>query len=341
VSDRISEVNLKIMRALILTEGGKGYGFGHVSRCLAIAQAFGVEGIETTFIVQGDLSLVNVLSSNSNTILEWTKNFSAIKQKVEQADFVIVDSYIAQLEVYKQISELNHFPVYLDDNNRLCYPSGNVLNGAIYAEDLNYSSRGNVQYWLGPSYAVMRKPFWNVDEKEIHPSVEKVLVTFGGNDSKNVTKKVLKLIVRDYSQWTKFIVIGMGFRHHQELEVLKDNNTHFIIAPDAEQMLTLMLDVDLAICSTGQTICELARVGVPVVGISVSQNQRYNAQCWSRTGFLEYVGHYDEDNVWERFNSHIEKVQSFQERIKRSRIGRQYVDGQGALNVARKLTVYK
>lgn len=45
------------MNVIILTEGGKDYGFGHVARCSSIYQAFRKFCITPQFIVNGDKSI--------------------------------------------------------------------------------------------------------------------------------------------------------------------------------------------------------------------------------------------------------------------------------------------
>ena len=45
------------MNVIILTEGGKDYGFGHVARCSSIYQAFRKFNITPQFIVNGDKSI--------------------------------------------------------------------------------------------------------------------------------------------------------------------------------------------------------------------------------------------------------------------------------------------
>ena len=59
------------MKAVIFTEGGKGIGFGHVIRCLAIRRAFERAGIKTELIVEGDRSVACVLGRERYTAERW------------------------------------------------------------------------------------------------------------------------------------------------------------------------------------------------------------------------------------------------------------------------------
>ena len=57
------------MKVSFLTEGGREIGFGHLTRCLSISQAFEEQGITPEFIiVDGDDSILDLLE-NSASIL--------------------------------------------------------------------------------------------------------------------------------------------------------------------------------------------------------------------------------------------------------------------------------
>ena len=59
------------MNVIILTEGGKDYGFVHVARCSSIYQAFRKFNITPQFIVNGDKSIDAILQNIDYTILDW------------------------------------------------------------------------------------------------------------------------------------------------------------------------------------------------------------------------------------------------------------------------------
>ncbi len=46
-------------------------------------------------------------------------------------DIVIIDSYHAPLEFYQKIAKTTALAIYIDDNNRIDYPDGTVVNGTI------------------------------------------------------------------------------------------------------------------------------------------------------------------------------------------------------------------
>ena len=136
------------MKVLILTEGGIQFGMGHITRCMALYEAFVEKGVETLIIVNGDETVDSLLSGANFIRTNWLKNEEETFDKLENYDIVVVDSYHADFEFYQALSQKVKVPVYFDDTIRLDYPGGIVINGAIEAEKLRYRKKMMLYiYW--------------------------------------------------------------------------------------------------------------------------------------------------------------------------------------------------
>jgi len=276
------------MEVIIITESGENIGYGHINRCYAITQAFQEKGITPDFITNnGDKRIFTLIKYRNHSI-------------------AIVDSYLKDLSFYRKLSDMVKLVVYLDDNNRLKYPKGIVINGNIYAEDINYPKNSQITYLLGIKYTPLRKAFWEVPKKEIKKTIKRVLVTFGGSDPKGITDKMLDYL--DINCPTLKITSVTG-------EFITD-----------EKIKSVMLGSDIAISGGGQTLNELARVGVPTVGISIAKNQLQNIETWEKTGFVKG---FDDDVIGQLRGQDIRK--------KMSMIGRNIIDGQGAKRIVKEI----
>ncbi|MCX6582705.1 MAG: UDP-2,4-diacetamido-2,4,6-trideoxy-beta-L-altropyranose hydrolase [Candidatus Aminicenantes bacterium] len=309
------------MKITILTEGGAEIGFGHVTRCLSLCQAFAARRHHTRFIVAGDASVAGILKNINFEIFDWRKEEERLMQAIDDVDVALVDSYLANEKVYETISASVKVAVFLDDTRRLDYPPGLVLNWSISARDLEYPEKDSINYLLGPAYVSLRNAFREVPAKEIKETVTDVLVTFGGDDSKNLTPKVQGFLTRDYPTLRKHIVIAGAFKNRAEIEAAADNNTHLVFSPDDEGMKKVMLESDIAIASGGQTIYELARVGVPAVVIAVADNQRNNVSGWEKTGFIENAGFWNEEHLMNVVAERFAKLTGFQSRRRAAAAG--------------------
>jgi len=250
---------------------------------------------------------------------------------LDRADIIIIDSYLADIGFYEKVSEMTDVPVYFDDTMRINYPGGVVINGGICAEKLGYGTRKDIVYLLGTAYTPLRREFWDVPEKEIRENLENVMVTFGGDDMRDMTSKVLKLLVENYPELSKNIVIGNGFQNIREIERISDKKTNLLYSPDAEGMKKTMLESDIAICAGGQTLYELARVGVPAIAVAIADNQMNNVRGWKEAGFIEHAGWWEDKDLIDNIQRSIINLKDSEIRGNRYQTGKNIIDGKGAL----------
>ncbi len=293
------------MKIFIIAEGGKNIGLGHITRCTSIYQAFEEVGIQPQLIVNGDETVEEQLKDKNCKVFDWLNNQKTLFAIVRNADMAFIDSYLADYDLYEKISNVVGTAVYFDDDIRIEYPKGFVVNGAVFAEQMPYPKRKGVTYLLGTQYTPVRQEFWDVPEKPIRDNLEITMITFGGTDVCNLTPKVLKLLNSTYPELLKKVIIGKDFRNIIEIEKFEDNNTELIYYPDAAEMKKVMFESDVAISACGQTLYELARVGLPTIGVCVAQNQLQNIEGFRKLGFLQHIGFHNDKNLEEELNSSL------------------------------------
>lgn len=308
------------MKVIIITESKKNIGYGHINRCYAIAQAFQEKGIVPDFITNNDNKRI----------------FTLIKYR--NHDIAIVDSYLKDLLFYKMLSDRVKLIVCLDDNNRLKYPKGIVINGNVYAKNIDYPKNNQITYLLGTKYTTLRKAFWEVPEKKIREKIESIMVTFGGGDTKNMTPKILSFLNDRYPDLIKNVIIGKSFNNIDDIKKCSDKNTSLIYHPGAVKMKEIMLKSDIAISAGGQTLYELARVGVPTIGVCVADNQFGNIRGWEKIGFLENAGWYNKDNIITRLDILLKMLKNIKLRKIKSTVGKKLIDGRAGFRIYESLT---
>ena len=98
-----------------------------------------------------------------------------------------------------------------------------------------------------------------------------------------------------------------------------------------------MLESDIAISACGQTLNELASVGVPTIGICIAENQLGNIKGWEQIGFLEYAGWNKENSCIKKIKNLLKYLEDTKVRENKSKIGRKFIDGKGEKRIARYL----
>lgn len=318
------------MKVVILTEGGRNIGFGHITRCVALYDAFEEKGIKPILVINGDTSVSGLLRDRKKEIFNWLEKENRLFSLLKNTDIAVIDSYLASARFYERISEVVKTAVYIDDYKRLNYPRGVVLNFSLNAEGINYPKLKGASYLLGAKYVILRREFWDVPEKHIENRIKNIIITFGGSDRSDTTKKVLHILNKNRPELKKIVTIGRGFNNKQIKQIckIKDKMTELVFYPDARNMKEIMFRSDVAISAGGQTLYELARIGVPTISVCIAKNQLRNVQGMKKSGFLKYIG-YGYNGIAKKLAYGLAYMENKDRRRKMSKLGRKIIDGKG------------
>jgi len=323
------------MKVIILTEGNKKIGFGHITRCISLSQVFEEKNIAPELIVDSDDAAETLLEGKKYHRFNWRTNKDRLFKLVGDADVIIVDSYLADAGIYNRLSGMVRVPVYIDDNKRLNYPQGIVVNGCVHAEKIRYPNKNKVKYLLGSRYIPLRSGFKEAPKKRIRKKVKNILITFGGVDKAKTTVKIMEFLKKEYPEFIKNIVVGSGFAHAKKIMRMRDGNTNIIRKTDAEGMKKVMLESDVAISAGGQTIYELAAMGVPTIALAVADNQVNSLMEWQKLGFIKFT--YLRQDFIDQVRLFLKEIMDMKVRMRSSAVAKRYVDGKGAVRIVNKI----
>jgi len=309
------------MKVYILTEGGKKIGFGHVTRCSALYQALTAQKIKPELLINGDNTLKFALRSKQFRIFDWLSVKNTTYGILKTADAVIIDSYLAGPKFYHKVSTLVKTPVFIDDNRRLKYPDGIILNGSVYAGSLKYPIRRGLKYLLGCKYMPLRREFWASSKPILRREIRNVVVSFGGMDRRD--------LIHDFN-----VLLENKFGY--KVTIVSANKKIL----NTDKMRELMLSNDLFISGGGQTTYELARCGTPAIGICFAGNQLRNLQGWAKKGSLYFAGWYNDRSLLGKIEQILPEL-NYHQRLEMSAAGRRLIDGQGAARVVRAMLNYQ
>lgn len=322
------------MRVCFLTEMGSRIGHGHVTRCLALAQAFEERGVGVCFVIYAEDQCGNIVGNREIKTEKWFADGRA-KNLLAGCDVAVIDSYLAPEGVYKSAAQAVPCLLSFDDYKRLDYPAGIVLNAAADAEDMEYPDNRNVRYLIGEKYVPIRRPFWDVEKRRAREAVQNILVMFGGTDAQNLTAEVIRALNIEYPSAQKTAVLRRQSWDEKVYGPLKSSKTAFVHDCDAEAIKELMLEADMAVSAGGQTLYEFAATGLPAVSVAVAENQRGNTRGWQKKGLIEFAGFWSDAGLVEKVLGGVRKLQHRDVRQKMADAGQAHVDGQGARRIVK------
>ena len=224
-------------------------------------------------------------------------------------------------------------PVFIDDYKRYDYPRGLIINVALNADHLHYPQKGGIRYLLGNQYILLRKEFWDVSDRVERDQIDNFILIFGGADHGGMMTKTIELLKRCWPDSVKNVVVGPAFNDVECLKIAADKKTHLYFAPSASCVKEIMANCDIAISAAGQTLYELARIGVPTIAVTVAENQKNNVEAWLKTECILHAGWSKDPKIMQEIEKNIQYLKSLQERQRLSKGVRALVDGFGAIRV--------
>jgi len=262
-------------------------GTGHVMRCLALGQACRKVGERPFFVMCIVTPMIrNRLESEGFgvKILNCIPgSIDDAKQTVEEsnelsASWIVVDGYHFDAAYQRSIKELGKKLLLIDDNGSAShYYSDIVLNQNIYASEKLYSKREpNTTLLLGTQYALLREEFlsWQGWKRQIPAIAQNILVTLGGSDPENVTKKIYIAIIQLEFNQLNIIIVAANNQYSDQMKCLiEKSKVNIELKSNVEKMSDLMAWADIAISAGGTSAWELAFMGVPMITIAIADNQ--------------------------------------------------------------------
>jgi len=174
-----------------------------------------------------------------------------------------------------------------------------VVNWDIGSKQLfNPSARRRTRFLLGPKYAILPISFNNkaIANRIYKKKTESVLVTMGGVDKLNLTRKVTEILIEYNLPYKIKIVLGVGYKYRSALEkMLSASGLKYKIEHNVTNMLPEYLECDVAVASGGLTAYELIAAKTPAVLIAAYKHQIKRCLYFVHKKLVKYIGFRDFD----------------------------------------------
>lgn len=323
------------MKVKIFTEGGLTAGYGHLSRCFSLYEEIENRKIDAELIVDGDFADIGFLKNKKIVRKKWI-DVDFLVNTITQEDYVIVDSYQAQKEHYDIISLNSKKAIYIDDYCRLEYPKGVIVNPALDSSDVDYSNNSTNILLTGPNYVILRSSFIGLERKSIKSTAQKVLITMGGTDPRNLTSVIIKRIcMQNHDVDFHIVVSNLIYDEFNTSNKLK--NVFFHKDLSESEMSKIMMESDFAITAAGQTIYELIATQTPFLAIQVAKNQQNNIRALMQHISPKVILNFDDECFLDKLENSYMAIKNYDYR--KGFIGslKNVVDGNGRKRIVEEL----
>ena len=304
------------MRALIRVDASELIGSGHVMRCLTLAHALVQFDFEVDFICRVQSGNLNALIMEQGfhilglPEIENTDHLSALQAWLpcseeqdasdclalisHQYDLLVVDHYglgkvfstvlrhcISKIAVIDDLANRTHeCDLLLDQNSLFDYQSryDNLV-------------REGTLLLLGGDYVLLRDEFVGDIEAFISTERERVLIYFGGADTRGLTLTSLEAL----ADWKRSsigidLVIGANHQDRQEIESICASMQQVILHVQCHYMAKLMSKARLMIGAGGATNWERCAMGLPSLVVLQAENQFATSHYLDEKGACVILG---------------------------------------------------
>ncbi len=284
---------------IIRADANARIGFGHVMRCLALAQSWQAnagpvifashslpEALATRLAAEGFVT--EVIQSKSGTADDARELCELLQRHATPVS--VIDGYHFDTDYQRTVRQHANVALVIDDcAHQDTYVADVLLNQNPHADPSLYAGRFHGELLTGLRYALLRTEFLHAPIDPVRRPPRNLLVTLGGSDPENVTQRVIDAVGRlELDDLSVTLVSGMaglqiGDGRIQQLDFCADMARWYRWA-------------DIAICGGGSTNWEMSWFGLPRLQIVLADNQLRiahaleQARCCVSLGWHETVG---------------------------------------------------
>ena len=273
----LCEYHLQRKHILFVVTGNSIVGLGHVYNTLLLAND--ILNHDITFLVDKDSKLAYEKISSKNYPVFMQKNENIIDDiKDLNPDIIINDKLDTNENYVNQLKNLNLKVINFEDLGDGSKKADLVIN-AIYPEKQVLPN-----HYFGHDYFILRDEFIYSKQKEDISKVKNILITFGGVDPNNYTKKVIESIY-DYCNFNNIniiVIAGFGYKSYDSISQFENVK----IEQNVTNISKYMLEADLIFTSAGRTTYEIASIGTPTIVMAQNERELTHFFASSEFGFL-------------------------------------------------------
>src|SRR3989344_9169032 len=145
-------------RVLFRSDGSVKHGLGHLSRSLNLAEGFFSLGYKVDILTFDDEATKDFLNKKSKKVVKHLFSKKYIDEKLlemaNKYDLVFLDSYTISSKQIEKLHKFSKTLVAVDDHASKPLDVDIVVNGNIYASDLDYADLTQAHILSGPRFSL-------------------------------------------------------------------------------------------------------------------------------------------------------------------------------------------
>ena len=217
-----------------------------------------------------------------------------IEKYKNSTNWLIVDhygiDYVWEKNVYENIEKI----IVIDDLANRKHNCDILIDQNFYENmEKRYSKLipNYCKQFLGPKFSLLRPEFFNVRKNlKRKKQFKRILISFGGSDPSNETKKALLAIVDLRKKYKIDVIVGTNNPNKKQIRKLCSKISSCDFYEQVENISKYMKKADLAIGAGGTSTWERCCLGLPTIVTSLSKDQEKTNEELSKIGCVINLG---------------------------------------------------
>ena len=293
-------------RVLIRVDGNSDIGFGHVSRCIALAEMI-KDNFYIKFLIQPhDDKIIKTISHSGFDLIKlpvennYEKEIDTLLPYIKIEDILVIDGYNFKEDYQIALKPYCHKVVCIDDIHSYHFYAHAVINHSEHSKYAKYSCEPYTKLYFGSDYILLRKPFLKNSGFIQKPQneINRILICLGGGDVENHTLKIINSLELSNLSIKINAIVGPANPNYHLINnwINKHENSKLKIKLlsnlSADDMCAIMKKSDLIFTQPSTTAWEVCCLGIPMIIGIIAENQIKVAQSLENSEAAFNLGWY-------------------------------------------------
>lgn len=279
----ICEHLLRRRHIVFVVAGWPAIGMGHIYRALMLAHEIMNHKISFVCTRESELAVESIARRDYHSTRQGDEDLAETVLKLKP-DLVVNDILNTDADYMKALKGRGIPCINFEDEGEGADLADLVIN-AVYDASLSTE-----RCLCGPDWFCLRDEFLEAERNEFREEVKTVLISFGGTDQRDCTRRCLDIvwpICRERGIAIR-VVAGPGYVHRYEMEryvrELGSKDISFTWATNV--MSSQMEGADVCLCAAGRTTYELAHMRVPSIVLATHERELRHSFARTANGFV-------------------------------------------------------
>jgi UDP-2,4-diacetamido-2,4,6-trideoxy-beta-L-altropyranose hydrolase len=308
---------------LIFVDGDHKIGLGHISRQMSLVHVW--KNFNVVFFTSTP-SIKKLVSKKYSIVTYDPFNLHSLKNKIIKLDpgIIILDKLKERSSIIKLLQNCCQNVVsidYIGKNKHILQKGFSILYPVSGVS--TYSSTFNFDY------VILKKSFLKQKPIKIKKHVKSIIILQGGADTHCFIPKIISSLFFINDEIKITIVLGNEFKCWKKLNSIILNDSRISIRSNVKNMANLLQNYDLAITAAGNTVLEVAYLGIPSIIVCAEKFENETAEFIEKIGFGINLG-FGKNLPIEKITKTVKSLMNdYELRKTMNRVGKSLIDGNG------------